>query len=58
MKYRVRWLPTAEDELTRICESRSGGRRIPFAPPLGAIYEIRGDEQEVYVVHVWHYRVG
>lgn len=86
MKYRVRWLPTAEDELTRIWlrssdrsvvtnaardldvrlagsaategESRPSGRRIIFAQPLGATYEIREDTQEVFVVHIWQYRAG
>lgn len=84
MKYRVRWLPSAEDELTRIWlgssdrssvtlasrdidvrlaasastegESRPDGRRIIFAQPLGAIYEVNDDAMEVLVIHIWQYR--
>jgi hypothetical protein len=37
-------------------ESRTGIRRIVFESPLGATYEIHGNN--VYVLHVWRFRVG
>ena len=37
-------------------ESRAGIRRIILESPLAATFEVRGNE--VFVLHVWRYRVG
>jgi hypothetical protein len=37
-------------------ESRPGGRRILFEPPLGATYVILSQEAVVRVLHVWRFR--
>ena len=86
MKYRVLWLPTAEDELADIWlratnhaaiteaaqsidrrlaaggpdegESRTDALRILFASPLAATFEMGEDNLEVFVVHVWRFRVS
>ena len=34
-------------------ESRSGNRRIAFAPPLGIEFEVLEEDRTVYVVAVW-----
>ena len=34
-------------------ESRSGGRRVYFAPPLGVTFRVEADGQTVTVLRVW-----
>jgi len=36
-------------------ESRGGGVRIYFAPPMGATFHIESDGQTVSVLHVWQF---
>jgi hypothetical protein len=37
-------------------ESRPGGRRILFLPPLGTLFRVEADGQTVSVLRVWIYR--
>lgn len=36
-------------------ESRPGGRRILFVPPLGLLFRVDAALSVVRVLHVWHY---
>jgi hypothetical protein len=38
-------------------ESRSEGRRILFASPLGILFRLEADGQTVSVLHVWLFRI-
>jgi hypothetical protein len=44
--------PLRNDPLSR-SESRPGGRRIRFTPPLGVIFRIEADGRTVSVLRVW-----
>jgi hypothetical protein len=46
--FRVEWNETALDE----GESRSGGRRIAFFPPLTVTYQVEDIPQNVLILHV------
>jgi plasmid stabilization system protein ParE len=37
-------------------ESRPGGRRILFQPPLGLLYRVEADQRTVSVLRVWLFR--
>ncbi|HVA46729.1 MAG TPA: hypothetical protein VNH11_10230 [Pirellulales bacterium] len=39
-------------------ESRAAGIRILFSAPLAATYEVNPRTRQVYVAHIWRYRVG
>ena len=39
-------------------ESRARGLRIIFASPLAATYRVFQNSMDVYVTHVWRFRVG
>jgi plasmid stabilization system protein ParE len=39
-------------------ESRSSGFRILFASPLAATYRVDANGRDVYVAHIWRYRIG
>ncbi len=84
MKYHVRWLPRAEQELAALWldtlrraavtraaqlldqqlaqapghlgESRPRGRRVHFEAPLGILFRVLEDVQEVEVIHVWEFQ--
>jgi hypothetical protein len=37
-------------------ESRSGGQRVLFVPPLGVLFEVDAAQRVVTILHVWRFR--